>query len=54
MSRDRRPMTLGDFIGQMTDYFEPVGRNQVRATGVAASNGNSNGQKAATAAGQSA
>jgi len=37
MSRDRRPMTLGDFIAQMTDYFEAVSRNQVRAAGVAAS-----------------
>lgn len=39
MSRDRRPMTLGDFIAQMTDYFEAVGRNQVRAAGVANANG---------------
>merc|ERR1740130_852835 len=36
MSRDRRPMTLGDFIAQMTDYFEAVSRNQVRAAGVVA------------------
>merc|ERR1719162_164537 len=33
MSRDRRPMTLGDFIAQMTDYFDAVSRNQVRAAG---------------------
>lgn len=39
MSRDRRPMTLGDFIAQMTDYFEAVSRNQVRAAGVAAAAG---------------
>merc|ERR1719440_192486 len=39
MSRDRRPMTLGDFIAQMTDYFEAVSRNQVRAAGAASSNG---------------
>merc|ERR1719162_2472845 len=37
MSRDRRPMTLGDFIAQMTDFFEAVGRNQVKAAGVTAS-----------------
>merc|ERR1719487_1599000 len=37
MSRDRRPMTLGDFIAQMTDYFEAVSRNQVRAAGVSSS-----------------
>merc|ERR1719174_2055031 len=39
MSRDRRPMTLGDFIAQMTDYFEAVSRNQVRAAGVVSSAG---------------
>merc|ERR1719162_2506801 len=39
MSRDRRPMTLGDFIAQMTDYFEAVSRNQVRAAGVVAASG---------------
>jgi len=37
MSRDRRPMTLGDFIAQMTDFFEAVSRNQVRAAGAAGS-----------------
>mmetsp|Transcript_64777 Transcript_64777/g.189991 ORF Transcript_64777/g.189991 Transcript_64777/m.189991 type:complete len:766 (-) Transcript_64777:37-2334(-) len=31
MSRDRRPMALGDFIAQMTDYFEMPGKNQVKA-----------------------
>merc|ERR1719491_428766 len=39
MSRDRRPMTLGDFIAQMTDYFEAVSRNQVRAAGAGNTNG---------------
>merc|ERR1719230_1328684 len=39
MSRDRRPMTLGDFIAQMTDYFEAVSRNQVRAAGAVAGAG---------------
>merc|ERR1719476_1109840 len=39
MSRDRRPMSLGDFIAQMTDYFEAVSRNQVRAAGAASTNG---------------
>lgn len=47
MSRGSRPMTLGDFIEQMTDYFEAVSRNQVKAAGA----GNSNGgvKKPATA-----
>lgn len=31
MSRERRPMSLGDFIAQMTDDFEVPGKNQVRA-----------------------
>mmetsp|Transcript_107934 Transcript_107934/g.168697 ORF Transcript_107934/g.168697 Transcript_107934/m.168697 type:complete len:746 (-) Transcript_107934:103-2340(-) len=39
MSRDRRPMTLGDFVAQMADYFEAIGRNQVRAAGVSANGG---------------
>merc|ERR1719476_827746 len=39
MSRDRRPMSLGDFIAQMTDYFEAVSRNQVRAAGAGNTNG---------------
>merc|ERR1719221_2380787 len=30
MSRDERPMTLGDFVAQMQEYFEVKGRNQVR------------------------
>jgi len=31
MSRDRRPMLLGDFIEQMSEHFEVAGKNQVRA-----------------------
>merc|ERR1719183_1798589 len=52
MSRDRRPMTLGDFIGQMTDYFEAVGRNQVRAAG--AVNSGAGAKKAGSTGGYSA
>mmetsp|Transcript_9073 Transcript_9073/g.24301 ORF Transcript_9073/g.24301 Transcript_9073/m.24301 type:complete len:765 (-) Transcript_9073:53-2347(-) len=37
MSRDRRPMALGDFIGQMTDYFGMPGKNQVKCIASAAS-----------------
>merc|ERR1719343_1500898 len=33
MSRDERPMTLGDFVAQMQEYFEVKGRNQVRGRG---------------------
>merc|ERR1719446_1525189 len=31
MSRDSRPMALGDFLSQMTEYFERVGKSQVKA-----------------------
>jgi len=31
MSRERRPVSLGEFIDQMTDDFEVPGKNQVRA-----------------------
>jgi len=31
MSRERRPISLGEFIAQMTDDFEVPGKNQVRA-----------------------
>merc|ERR1719446_1992015 len=50
MSRDRRPMTLGDFIAQMTDYFEAVSRNQVRAAGAVSTAG----KKAGAAGGYAA
>merc|ERR1719159_1221319 len=35
MSRDGRPMTLGDFVGQMSDFFEMKGKNQVKGCGSA-------------------
>merc|ERR1719424_561289 len=47
MSRDRRPMTLGDFVAQMTDYFEAVSRNQVRAAGVASGSAQAKAKPAA-------
>mmetsp|Transcript_123061 Transcript_123061/g.223773 ORF Transcript_123061/g.223773 Transcript_123061/m.223773 type:complete len:747 (+) Transcript_123061:132-2372(+) len=53
MSRDRKPMTLGDFISLMSDYFEPVGKNQVKAQGGGSSRNGSGGgypAKGATAA----
>lgn len=31
MSRDRKEMTFPQFVSLMTDYFEPVGANRVRA-----------------------
>lgn len=31
MSRDRRPMLLSDFLSQMNDSFELIGKNQVKA-----------------------
>lgn len=33
MSRDERPMTLGDFVAQMQEYFEVKGKNQVKGRG---------------------
>lgn len=33
ISRDRRPMSLADFIAQMSDHFEDMGQAQVRARG---------------------
>ncbi|CAK0911012.1 unnamed protein product, partial [Prorocentrum cordatum] len=33
MSRDERPMTLGDFVAQMQDFFEVKGKGQVRGRG---------------------
>lgn len=31
MSRNGRALPLGDFVAQMPDFFEPTGKNQVRA-----------------------
>lgn len=33
MSRNGRPMSLGDFIAQMSDFFDVAGKSQVRARG---------------------
>mmetsp|Transcript_11142 Transcript_11142/g.25539 ORF Transcript_11142/g.25539 Transcript_11142/m.25539 type:complete len:785 (-) Transcript_11142:20-2374(-) len=51
MSRDRRPMLLGDFLAQMSDYFEVVGPKEVKAkpnapvATVTAAPASSNGQQ---------
>lgn len=47
MSRDKKPMTLGDFISLMSDYFEKVGKNQVKAAGGGAAGGASKRTEAA-------
>mmetsp|Transcript_111189 Transcript_111189/g.321416 ORF Transcript_111189/g.321416 Transcript_111189/m.321416 type:complete len:757 (+) Transcript_111189:242-2512(+) len=39
MSRNGRPMSLGDFITQMEDYLETINKNQVRAARTAAAAG---------------
>jgi len=50
MSRDRRPVTLADFIRQMNEFFDVVGKNQVRAKVVEVAGGGGAGGAAAGAA----
>jgi len=50
MSRDGRPMALGDFLLQMEDFFELTGKNQVRARAGAVGMSTTRGGRAAPAA----